>query len=1661
MLQSNRYSYIILFFLVLGLVHGSPNLRPRNMTGLGAPSCECYVRIDGVNSGSCGSYAAGCNTIHRAMDQCDNDATICVYPGTYYITSQIEVSYQYLYGVEGAENTIIDGSSSTRCIYLWEKSSFDLDGFTIQNCYSSDGDGGGGIRFRCLSAITYYPNIRNCIIQNNRASTGGGMYNGMCCPTLNNVIFRNNQATSSGGGFFCDMNAAYNHPAVSFTDVRFVDNYGSGPKNIDDETPGQGGTYSCKVNGDRLYDCGDCYNGGNCQPDGQCVCLPGSSLPSPGCDFCSAGSYSTASNAASCTQCGQGMYQDQSAQTFCHSCGIGTYNENMGASSANDCLPCVKGSYNGNQAQSVCLNCGTGMYTDNEGSTTIGECLECDIGTYQNKATGSIDDCLPCVKGSYNENKAQSVCLDCGTGMYTDNEGSTKIGDCLECSAGTFQNKTTGSIDDCLPCAKGMYNENSGQSICLECPTGTYNNKIGSTTIDDCLPCGKGTYNELEGQYECVKCGNGTYNENEGSTTIGDCLACSTGTYQNQEGADSIDDCLPCGKGRYNEKEGQYECLECPTGTYNENEGSTTIGNCLACSTGTYQNQEGAESIDDCLPCGEGLYNENTAQSICLECPTGTYNPTTGVSTKDGCLKCKQGTYNEKEGQAECDNCGYGSYNAKTGSNTELDCRKCRTGTYNDQLAIGECLKCGVGTYNPFFGSTTIDACLDCPAGEYNQNEGQGICLKCDRGSYNEETKSTYCIKCPKGTSNPIKGANSSDLCISCLPGNYSDQSGSSTCKRCDAGLYNDQPRQSACQQCAIGTYTNGTAATTCLECNYGTYANSLGSSECLPCSEGSYSDTKGAESCTLCSLGTFNPNKGSKSSANCEKCEIGTFSDQEGQSQCQLCTQGNYLNTEGGTICKICFPGSFSSKMGATTCSYCNSGSYQDQYGQSQCNYCPLDTYENNAGSTNCKSCPLYSTTLNIGTKLLEECFCTVDFYGEPGENCARCPEGGVCNTFNQKSPISGDGYWNSEENPNEIIKCAVPNACPGGEVGVCNSELGYTGVECSECLYGFYKYQGYCEVCPENNWIRLFLAAVLFAVCTICLLFVAQKGKNYFGSFSIVISFFQVVAIIPGMDLKWPDRLLTAFKFFSVFNFNIELLALECTVNLNYPTKWFLIMLMPLFAVILFIVIYILIKIHAKMVSYTGPFVLNYLPRLCARPSSRESIRIFKPLSSIRFFLMKFWINGYSKGNLKAFKNTCINSFIAFLFIMFLMLCLKVLDFFDCTKITDSNWTLDADPDYRCFTDWWFQMLPFVIVFGLLYIVGIPLFLIWMLWYHTRKVDEKVFEQRLGLLCNRYKKDFFYWELIVMARKIFIVLFQIYLTKYPKIQITLCNLVLLCAIIFQAECNPYNTTPRNALEFSLLCVTQFILLAGMIFVAEDFSNSASGTEEKLANAVIAMMFIGIGILGIVASYEFRDRVRYKKERQKIRRQNKYRDKIDVLQEEPVIKFLKKKPNSLKLIKFVSTYNNKTQLSVVKFHFFLKEFIQLEKNENNEKKKKFDEWETKKMQTHLLLQKVWSKDVVLSLARWYQNKATLVWKIRIANMLDQFIEYIINPSQHHKTFKSHRSFNKKKNTSVLKTQKRGFSLKKKIRNKTIKLNKNEKSSSETDNDSQIEIPKF
>jgi hypothetical protein len=97
-------------------------------------------------------------------------------------------------------------------------------------------------------------------------------------------------------------------------------------------------------------------------------------------------------------------------------------------------------------------------------------------------------------------------------------------------------------------------------------------------------------------------------------------------------------------------------------------------------------------------------------------------------------------------------------------------------------------------------------------------------------------------------------------------------------------------------------------------------------------------------------------------------------------------------------------------------------------------------------------------------------------------------------------------------------------------------------------------------------------------------------------------------------------------------------------------------------------------------------------------------------------------------------------------------------ILEFFLCKNIV-GEWYLLTDINVNCFDDRWVRMLPWAIIFTLIYPVLIPVVFLKIL-YNVKKrnlFDDRLTREKYGIIFRAYTKDNWFFEVVDMIYKLF----------------------------------------------------------------------------------------------------------------------------------------------------------------------------------------------------------------------------------------------------------------------------------------------------------------
>jgi hypothetical protein len=431
------------------------------------------------------------------------------------------------------------------------------------------------------------------------------------------------------------------------------------------------------------------------------------------------------------------------------------------------------------------------------------------------------------------------------------------------------------------------------------------------------------------------------------------------------------------------------------------------------------------------------------------------------------------------------------------------------------------------------------------------------------------------------------------------------------------------------------------------------------------------------------------------------------------------------------------------------TNCIDCDWGFVTSSSGSSRCSACPRGGYA--IGTATCATCPSQATS-ELASSGLSSCICPQGFYGKAyvGEPCSQCDlTYSTCPSNSSKAIISSGFFLNKQSG--EVTACTPAQACTStGEDGGMKCSDRYTGDLCSKCIFGeTYRSSGSCIKCPNRafQWIMI----VFFVIIIIFVLYKLLISINRFPlEIKIMVSWIQVIGFFPRLSNSWPIPLAQVLQSIGLTNIDLEVISPDCAANMSFWTKWILQVSFPLvFLGILFLVL-------------TG-----------------QELKIDRVFN--KEVLRRAYKNWYK---------TTISTFVLF----FAMICILCTAPFACTKRVDGKYALASSPDVLCFDAEWNSHIPAIAFFFLIYLVLVPISIIRTILFS----QERTLYEHISW---PFKKEFFWWELVVMAQRI-LISFSINFMTFFLSSIQRSSLVMITVTAYSASIscwNPYKYRSQN----------------------------------------------------------------------------------------------------------------------------------------------------------------------------------------------------------------------------------------------------------------------
>ena len=445
----------------------------------------------------------------------------------------------------------------------------------------------------------------------------------------------------------------------------------------------------------------------------------------------------------------------------------------------------------------------------------------------------------------------------------------------------------------------------------------------------------------------------------------------------------------------------------------------------------------------------------------------------------------------------------------------------------------------------------------------------------------------------------------------------------------------------------------------------------------------------------------------------------------------------------------------------------------------------------------------------------------------------CKTCPKvGASC-----EGPITWSGvkakfgYWQYNDHnkfvDDKFYPCLRPQSCLGAPNDIFASQFPklannqsavakcanhFKGRLCATCGKGFARNskRGSCERCKEPDNILWFIAAIVFGLFGTCILvkitvFKARQAKFSDGVKKIVLSYLQLASLAAHANVPWTSTFQELFALQTIStSIGDAFLSIDCIFYSMTSWNVFVIKLVGILFVPVLVIPF----------AYCG---------ICFCRSRFQSDH-------------------------GTFKDQFVASLVLLWYLTFPSIIQKLFALITCTIPINGVRYVEVDPQIPCFVDEHRTMLLSAGLIGLLvYIIGMPMISLYVLKHVDRSKGRN--KLRFGMLYDGFSEQYWYWEIVVLMRKIAIIVIAGFMEGEEQILAML--LVLFLVIYVTAICQPFENVQLLHLELASLAICFITFWTGNLFLVE----SATCHDGTYVGCKLAAVFV-IGMNVIACLY-------------------------------------------------------------------------------------------------------------------------------------------------------------------------------------------------------------
>lgn len=206
-----------------------------------------------------------------------------------------------------------------------------------------------------------------------------------------------------------------------------------------------------------------------------------------------------------------------------------------------------------------------------------------------------------------------------------------------------------------------------------------------------------------------------------------------------------------------------------------------------------------------------------------------------------------------------------------------------------------------------------------------------------------------------------------------------------------------------------------------------------------------------------------------------------------------------------------------------------------------------------------------------------------------------------------------------------------------------------------------------------------------------------------------------------------------------------------------------------------------------------------------------------------------------------LKEFEiNKAIATMVISLFIIHPNIVQYMFNDFNCQDV-DGTPRVQVDLSIVCYSRvhsfWSYSIaVPSIIVWGL----GIPFFALILMYRERHQLTAITTKEKFGFLYNGYQQEMFYWEILIMYRKIALIFISVFMQSQGVItQAMLVFLLMILFLILNMRKKPFVSLTINDLETISLLTSAITIYCGVFYISNVSADDKAAMPASVKNSV------------------------------------------------------------------------------------------------------------------------------------------------------------------------------------------------------------------------------